>query len=93
MRGDANRDANSPARIRTGDRAIMSRGGGGQNRPSETQNADSDNGCDSSVRNRLPELLDDNRLRRVVEAWAELPEAVRIGIVAMVEASGADAGE
>ncbi|MEL7483465.1 MAG: hypothetical protein AAFN41_03830 [Planctomycetota bacterium] len=39
------------------------------------------------MRNESHEALADDRLRRVVETWAELPEGVRVGIVAMVQAS------
>jgi len=34
-----------------------------------------------------PETLADPDLRAVVEGWPELPEAVRAGIVAMVQAA------
>jgi len=42
----------------------------------------------------LPDLLRDNPdLGAVIAAWAELPEAVRAGIAAMVRASNARPGQ
>ena len=52
---------------------------------SEAGDAESDAGCADA---RDAEI--DESLKVVVEAWARLPEAVRVGIVAMVEAAAPD---
>ncbi len=65
----------------------MSREEGPDNRPSERQDADSDEGCSNRVRNRAPDAASDPRLTAMIEAWADLPEAVRAGIAAMVAAA------
>ena len=43
---------------------------------------------DDKQSDKLPPL--DPDLARAIEAWAGLPEAVRVGILAMVEASSAE---
>jgi hypothetical protein len=56
------------------------------NRPSGAANADSDGECDNRVRNVAREGPSDPRLAALVSAWPTLPEPVRNGIAAMVEA-------
>jgi len=48
---------------------------------------DSSESARDSARNRTADQCDDPRLAAVIEAWATLPEAVRAGIAAMVNAS------
>jgi len=65
---------------------------------SELAGAYSDADCSSSVRNATPSSLSDDEstqpqdpaLARLAETWADLPEVVRRGIVAMVDAAGGE---
>jgi hypothetical protein len=43
--------------------------------------------CSNRARNREQNCSSDPALARIVKAWPTLPEAVRRGIVAMVEAA------
>lgn len=63
----------------------MSRGEGARNRGSESAEADSDDDCAHRVRYALRA---DARLEGLIASWPTLPEAVRAGILAMVEAAG-----
>ena len=71
----------------------MSRVQGDENRPASPQNADPAERCSNRVSNELSRLIDDDRLRRVVEAWSDLPEPARVAVLAMVEASTQNKGE
>jgi len=51
--------------------------------PSETRGAESGAA-------RVPAISDPN-LSKIINAWAKLPEAVRRGILAMIEAAGGEA--
>jgi len=55
------------------------------------QKGDPGGGCSANVNTQAQQAGEsahaDERLNRLIEAWPSLPEAVRAGIVAMVEAS------
>ena len=80
-------------RIRTLNLLIRSQVLAAENRDSRPQNADSDERCSNRVSNGLSELIEDDLLRRVVEAWPDLLEPARVAVLAMVEASTQNKGE
>ena len=65
----------------------MSRGEDGGKRGSDAPNADFGADCCNVAHNREQSRPLDPALARLVEAWATLPEAVRVGILALIEAS------
>jgi len=55
----------------------------------DLQNPSPEGGAESGAVSPISGRVD-ARLRRVIDAWPDLPEAVKAGILAMVKASGSD---
>ena len=53
---------------------------------------DSEQGAAPGAAGTAPNLPSDPVLQRVIDAWQQLPEAVRVGILAMVDSSSGDKG-
>ncbi len=87
LRGVATPCDDGPGRIRTYDQSIMSRRPDSI-APETTTVYDDTPETPASNHDSLTE--NDPDLAAVVEAWADLPDAVRAGIVAMVRASASD---